>query len=218
MNKIHNIWAVICFFMSLAFFVAGRWSVQPNTHQIAQPTSETAREREGNPAAPNKAGSLSPHAHTAASDHMSQGGAQKPQQRQSMEITSSEPPFTNPSSSQQASTDNASAELPDLALPQPTPEMITMQEKAYEDTKEAVADSLRNSGIPEDEIKRQLEEQFPPPAKIDPVPQEQSTEIPSEQLAEEVAASLRESGASEEEIDQALEALPLAAPEETERQ
>ncbi|ADW18661.1 hypothetical protein Despr_2523 [Desulfobulbus propionicus DSM 2032] len=194
MNKLHNIWAAVCLVMSLAAFAAGHWSATRKMDHRPHPVPAVETGTRTSAAPPGTTGL-------------------PPREEASSELTAA-PSF----SASPPAADNVPPEQLPLTLPQPPEDMGALQRQELEHLKKMVAESLRTSGASEEEIKRQLAEQFPPSPEAETAASRQAletaTEVSPEQVAKEFAESLRAAGASDEEINQALKGLSPSAPEE----
>lgn len=217
MTKLHNIWAVICFLMSCAFFVLGRWSVlsEGNPHSQAaliaqedQNAAQISRERS------TAEGSIreSSGYEVALKNETNSPPFPKPRSIEQMD-TSALPPLSPPEDIP-AITDRNS-----FLGPQQSPEIAAMEEKDNEALREEMAHTLRNQGVSEEAITAQLEEYFPPLSRTEALDPEQPAVLSPEQQAEQYASALQESGVPDEEIDQVMEGFISALePQETAEQ
>lgn len=213
MNKLHTTWTLICFIMSVTFFAVGRWSVIPESIQQVHSVSVTDGRQQvtQSQSAENLAVSSTSQENTPESVSFDAGlkgerRLQQPQEQHTFESS------TNPLSDSPPppEIDEVTNEANALAIPQLSPEMIAIREKENEVLKEELTDSLRNSGLPEDEIEKQIEGQSSPPSEIEEMDPQQSADKSPEQLKEEMVSSLRETGAPEEEINQIMEGFMLS--------
>jgi hypothetical protein len=211
MSKIHTTWSLICCIMSVAFFAVGRWSVIPESNQQVHPVSVTDGRQQVTPQSAQNIAVSSNKRNTTESVSLDAGlkGEHRLQQALEQEsFESSTDPL--PDSPPPHEIDEATGEPYAFAIPKLSPEMIAIQEKENELLKEELTDSLRNSGMSEDEIEKQIEGQLPSPSKIEEMDPQQSADTSPEQLKEEMTASLRETGAPEEEINQITEGFMLS--------
>ena len=190
MRNIHNIWAVICCCVSVASFVAGRWTASTDLGLSALTTVTS-------PKTQVKTGG------TEGSDPLPSGVVA----RQSTNINSAEPsPENFPPPPPLAPQLNASRK-PSIQAPRLTPEMMVQHNKANEDLKKEIAQLLRKDGLSEEEIKTQLEAQFPPDAPPPEEPPGPPGEMMPEQPGKETQGPLPEAGEAPAEV-----AAPATAP------
>lgn len=201
-------WSLICFFLSVAFFVVGRWSIFPESNQQTQPVSGSDGRQLAtqSQSAQNLEGSRNAQRNSTENvisdtELNRKSGLQQSQEQETFESSKTPLPDTLPFPEINEATSEPNA----FPVPQQSPEMVTIQEKENEILKEEMVDSLRNSGMSDDEIEQQIESLSPPPSEIEEMDPPQSADISLEQLKEEFTSSLRETGMPEEEIDQMME-------------